>query len=149
MSQAIRQATIHDLDQLAPLFDGYRQFYGKTSDIGLARDFLAERFRHHESVIFIAVDSANSGIGFTQLFPSFSSTRAARIYILNDLFVVPEARRGGIAAQLLSAAATYAKAVGAARLGLSTAHTNKSAQKLYESLNWKRDNDFCEYTLVL
>lgn len=149
MLQTIRQATIDDLEQLVPLFDAYRQFYGKPSDIELARNFLAERFRHHESVIFIALDSQKIGIGFTQLYPSFSSVRAARIYILNDLFVAPSSRRCGVAAKLLSAAATYAKAVGAARLGLSTAVDNKPAQQLYEAHGWKRDNNFCEYSLTL
>lgn len=145
----VHQATVHDIDRIAPLFDAYRQFYGKTSDIVLARTFLAERFKHNESVIFLALSSAGVGIGFTQLYPSFSSTRAARTYILNDLFVLPEARRMGVAALLLNEAARFGRASGAVRLSLSTALTNTPAQKLYESLGWKRDEAFCEYGLVL
>ncbi len=145
----VHQATVHDIDRIAPLFDAYRQFYAKASDINLARAFLTERFRHHESIIFLALNNTGAGIGFTQLYPSFSSTRAARTYILNDLFVIPEARRTGVAALLLNEAARFARADGAARLSLSTALANIPAQKLYESLGWKRDEAFCEYGLTL
>ena len=87
MSFQLRQATIHDLDTLAPLFDAYRQFYGQPADCARARDFLRERFHHHESVLLLALDDAGGGIGFTQLYPLFSSVRMARTYLLNDLFV--------------------------------------------------------------
>jgi hypothetical protein len=88
----VRQASIFDLDTLVPLFDGYRQFYRQPSDPERARAFLTERFAHHESLILLACDEHGAGLGFTQLFPLFSSVRMARIYLLNDLFVVPSAR---------------------------------------------------------
>jgi ribosomal protein S18 acetylase RimI-like enzyme len=149
MSFTVRQATIHDLDLVTPLFDGYRQFYGQLSDIGLARRFLLDRFQHHESVVLLALDSEGQGAGFVQLYPLFSSVRAARTYVLNDLFVAPMARRHGVAVALMREAAEFARAVGALRMSLSTAHTNESAQKLYESLGWERDKEFREYTLTL
>jgi len=149
MSRTIKQATIHDVEQLTPLFDAYRQFYGKTSDIELARSFLSDRLKHQESVIFLAMSDEGFAAGFTQLYPSFSSTRAARTYILNDLYVVPEMRRTGLAKALLQEAARFAQTTGAARMSLSTATTNVAAQKLYQSLGWKRDEAFCEYGLVL
>jgi ribosomal protein S18 acetylase RimI-like enzyme len=145
----VRQATIHDVERIAPLFDSYRQFYGKASDIDLARTFLTDRFKHQESVVFVAVGVESNVLGFTQLYPSFSSTRAARVFVLNDLFVVPAARKSGVARRLLSEAARFSRAAGAVRLSLSTAITNTPAQKLYESLGWKRDAAFCEYGLTL
>jgi ribosomal protein S18 acetylase RimI-like enzyme len=149
MNVQIRQATIHDLDALVPLFDGYRQFYGQPSDPGKARAFLAERFGHHESLILLARDEAGGSAGFTQLYPLFSSVRAVRTYLLNDLFVAPAARRHGVAKALVEAAAAHAKALGAASLSLSTALDNAPAQALYESLGWRRDRRFCEYGLAL
>lgn len=145
----VRQATIIDLDLVAPLFDAYRQFYRKSADLPLARQFLLERFRHNQSVIFVALGGGGVAVGFTQLFPSFSSVSAARIFILNDLFVLPEARRAGVGASLLRAAADYGKAVGAVRLTLSTEVTNKTAQALYEAEGWKRQTDFYVYDLAL
>src|SRR6185312_12170646 len=111
---------------LVPLFDLYRQFYRRPGDLALARRFLRERFEHNESIIFLAMRADGSALGFAQLFPSFSSASAARILILNDLFVLPEARRMAAGSRLLSAAADFGRAVGAARLTLSTEVTNEA-----------------------
>ncbi len=145
----IRQATIFDLDLIVPLFDAYRQFYRRPGDADLARRFLLDRFHHNESVIFIAVTKQGSAVGFTQLFPSFSSASAARIFILNDLFVSPETRRQNVGASLLQAAAGFGRAMGAVRLTLSTELTNQAAQALYEREGWKRQTDFYFYDLSL
>jgi GNAT superfamily N-acetyltransferase len=145
----VRQATIVDLDLVAPLFDAYRQFYRKPADLDLAKKFLLERFQHNESIIFLAIDEGGAALGFVQLFPSFSSGAAASILILNDLFVAPETRRSGIGALLLHAAADYGKSVGAVRLTLSTEVTNTSAQALYEAEGWKLQTEFCVYNLSL
>ena len=149
MSFQVRQATIHDLDTLAPLFDGYRQFYGQPADLARARGFLAERLQRQESLILLARDERVEGLGFTQLYPLFSSVRTVRIWLLNDLFVASPARRQGVAAALLGAAAEHARALGAASLSLSTALDNAPAQALYESLGWQRDRQFCEYSIHL
>lgn len=148
MAYTVRQATIHDLEQLVPLFDGYRQFYGRASDLRAAREFLLARFNNTESTVFIAheYESAN---GFTQLYPSFSSISLARIFILNDLFVYEQARRKGVASSLMSAAVKFATALGAARFSLSTAITNDAAQALYRSAGWKRDDQFFVFDFVI
>lgn len=149
MTVSVRQATVHDLDTLVPLFDGYRQFYGKHPDPTGARTFLSQRFAHHQSLILLARDEAGTGLGFTQLYPLFSSVRMVRTYLLNDLYVALAARRRGIAASLLREAAAHAKALGAASLSLSTALDNAPAQALYESLGWQQERQFCEYALTL
>jgi GNAT superfamily N-acetyltransferase len=146
---AVRQATILDLDLLTPLFDAYRQFYRKPSDLGLARQFLGERFQHSQSIVFLAVRQDGSAVGFTQLFPSFSSASAAPILILNDLFVRPETRRKRVGSLLLAAAASFGRTVGAVRLTLSTEVTNGAAQALYETEGWTRQTDFHVYNLAL
>jgi GNAT superfamily N-acetyltransferase len=148
MPISIRTASIHDLDVVEPLFDAYRSFYGRPSDPARARAFLAERFQHHESIIFLALDESGA-VGFTQLYPVFSSVSCTRKYLLNDLFVVPAARGGGTGRALLVAAADFARAQGAASLSLSTGVANAAAQRLYESLGWTRDESFYEYNLVL
>ncbi len=134
---------------MAPLFDGYRQFYGQPADLARGREFLAQRFQQHESLILLARNGQGEGVGFTQLYPLFSSVRMVRTYLLNDLFVAPSARRQGVAAALLNAAADHARSLGAASLSLSTALDNAPAQALYESLGWQRDRQFCEYGLSL
>jgi ribosomal protein S18 acetylase RimI-like enzyme len=140
----IRQAAASDIDALAPLFDSYRQFYGRESDIRAAREFLLARFNHGESVVFIAHD-ANVPIGFAQLYPSFSSVSLARTFVLNDLFVHESSRRKGVASLLLAAAVEFGKSSAAARLSLSTAISNDTAQALYQSAGWRRDEQFFVY----
>jgi GNAT superfamily N-acetyltransferase len=148
MELVIRQATVSDLDGLVPLFDGYRQFYRQASEPDRIRKFLLDRFEHNQSVIFVAVKDGTA-VGFTQLYPSFSSGALARIFILNDLFVDPGARLIGTASALLQAAAEYGRRVGALRLVLSTEVTNIPAQSLYEKLGWKRNTEFCTYQITL
>lgn len=143
---AVRRAGAADLDALVPLFDAYRQFYGRASDLPRARAFLAERFERRQSTVFLA-QAGGRFVGFTQLYPSFSSTRTAAILILNDLYVTPEARRTGAARALIEAAVAFAKAEGAAKLVLSTGVDNRPAQTLYEAMGWVRETGFYEYGL--
>lgn len=147
-SLTVRRAAPADLDALVPLFDGYRRFYGRPSEPGVAREFLQQRFERGESVVFLAL-LGEQAVGFTQLYPSFSSVSAARIHVLNDLFVSERGRRHGVGKALLAAAVEFGRADGAVRLVLSTAHTNLAAQALYESTGWKRDDENREYEFSL
>ncbi len=144
----VRQAALSDLETLAPLFDSYRQFYGRASDLPVATAFLSARFNHNESVLFIAHDG-DKAVGFTQLYPSFSSVSLARTFVLNDLFVDESARRKGVASKLMSAAVDYASALGAVRVSLSTAITNEAAQTLYQAAGWQRDEQFFIYHFAI
>lgn len=145
----IRQAKPGDLDALAELFDLYRQFYEYPQDIGLARRYLSERIRNKESVIYLARDEDELALGFVQLYPSFSSTLAGKVWILYDLFVRKEARRQGVARALMDRANHLARETGAVEINLATATNNAQAQALYESLGYKRDDEFYVYALHL
>ncbi len=148
MDIVLRQASVFDLEALIPLFDGYRRFYRQPSEPDRIRRFLLDRFEYNQSVTFIAKNGAEA-VGFTQLYPSFSTGALARIFVLNDLFVEPAARRTGAGVALLVAAAEYARGVGASRLTLSTELTNAPARALYEKLGWTRNTEFCTYQLAL
>jgi ribosomal protein S18 acetylase RimI-like enzyme len=148
MTGRVRRATTADAETIAPLFDGYRQFYRQVSDLPLALAFIRERLSLNESVIFLAEDEQGRPLGFTQLYPSFTSVGADRLWILNDLFVIPAVRRRGVGQALLNAAKAHAIETGAKRLVLSTAHDNP-AQKLYESLGYVRDREFHHYALAV
>jgi len=147
-SITIRQAVLADLDAVAILFDAYRQFYGQASDEAAAKAFLQARFEHGQSVVLLA-ESQGQTVGFTQLYPSFSSVSMARVFVLNDLFVAPTARRMGVGEALLNAAADHARQLGAVRLSLTTNVQNLPAQSLYESMGWERDQKFYAYHLAL
>jgi GNAT superfamily N-acetyltransferase len=145
---SVRQAVLADLQVIAPLFDGYRQFYGRASDVGAAEAFLRERFDHGESIVFLA-HAAQAPVGFTQLYPSFSSVSLARVFILNDLFVVPGLRRSGVGTALLDAAVAHARSLGAVRVSLNTDVANTAAQAVYEARGWKRDSEYHAYHFAL
>jgi GNAT superfamily N-acetyltransferase len=147
----IKRAVVTDLDTVAPLFDAYRQFYGQRSDIAAARAFLDERLRREESVIFLAVadEQGKEALGFTQLYPSFSSVSVRRLWILNDLFVRPGGRRGGVGRRLLERAREWAIETDAKGLILATAVSNAAARALYESCGWRRDDEFEHYVLLV
>ena len=145
----IFRATIDHLDQLAGLYDQYRRFYEQKPDLEACRNFLFERIRNNESVIFVAQQGHGEAVGFTQLYSSYCSVEMEKLIYLYDLFVAPQARRQGVARALMDAARQYAVSCGAGRLQLETAVTNHPGRKLYESLGWERDDEFYTYHLAL
>lgn len=138
-------ATISNLDQLAPLFNDYRVFYKQASNLEAAKKFLKERFTKQDSVIFLCLDTSGKGLGFTQLYPSFSSVSMQRIYILNDLFVTSEARKQGVGKALMERAKKLAIKEGCRGITLET-DTENPAQSLYKRLGWKNDVEVNHYT---
>ena len=138
MPLTLRQAGLDDLGQLVPLFDAYRQFYGQSSDVPRARDWLRSRLRVGESVVLLARRDGHT-VGFAQLYPMYSSVRTARTWILNDLYVDAAARRSGVARTLLEAAAAFAREDGAAGISLETTQDNAAARALYRAAGWNED----------
>ena len=144
----IRALEESDLPQLAVLFDQYRVFYRQDSDIEASRAFLHQRMSREDSAIIGAIVH-DVLVGFTQLYPIFTSVRLGRLWILNDLYVSADARRRGVAAALMHAAEEYAEITGARGLVLATKVDNTRAQALYEKQGWKRDEEFYHYELDL
>lgn len=147
-SLVVRQAVLSDLELIVPLFDAYRQFYLQPSDLDGARHFLRKRFEHGESTLFLALEGGQA-VGFTQLYPLFSSVSLSRYYLLNDLYVRAEGRGKGAGTALLHAAVEYARHLNASGLMLSTAHSNVKAQRVYEAAGWKLDTEYRTYCFDL
>lgn len=145
----VRLASIDDLAPAAQLFDEYRQFYGQPADPLLAARFLRERILREESQLLLAWGAGCRPLGFTQLYPSFSSVACRPIHILNDLYVSPDARGKGVARALLQAAVQLGRRRNSARLVLETAQDNTVARKLYEDFGFVLGNDFTSYSLAL
>jgi ribosomal protein S18 acetylase RimI-like enzyme len=137
------------------LFDKYRIFYKQQPDISLARNFIQTRLDNNESVIFVALIDGNNKIkpvGFTQLYPKYSSVRAVKNWILNDLYVEAEYRKQGVGEKLIKRAMHFAKENNAKFLELSTAGNNYTAQKLYEQIGFEKqepDKEFYTYKISL
>ena len=148
MNAAIRLAEARDLDQLAELFDQYRQFYECPPDLGAAKNWLAENLERGRSTLF-AADNGSQLLGFTQLYPALCSVDLVDYFVLYDLYVVEAARRQGIARALMNAASDWAKVQGAARLDLETARDNAPGQALYRDLGYELDKVFLKFSLDL
>jgi ribosomal protein S18 acetylase RimI-like enzyme len=147
----IIKADIDQLELVTEVFNQYRVFYNQESNVEGCRRFLKDRMEKDESIIFLAVeerDNALVPLGFTQLYPIFSSVSLKRHWLLNDLFVTEEARRRGIGEELLSRAKQLAEETGAKGLTLETEHHNRNAQKLYEKFGFKKHTEF-HYTYSL
>jgi ribosomal protein S18 acetylase RimI-like enzyme len=138
MTLRTRRAALQDIEAVAPLFDAYRGFYGQPSDLPRARDWLRARMGAGESVVLLA-ERDGAALGFVQLYPMFSSVGTARTWILNDLYVDADARRGGVARALLDAAAAFARADGARSIVLETTRDNAPARALYRNAGWNED----------
>ncbi len=145
----IVKANREHIDEVSRLFDLYRQFYKCTPDLELATRFITNRIEREESDIFVAVDG-DMASGFVQLYGSFCSVDAVKIYILYDLYVDADKRKLGLGEELMKVATEWARLNGAARLDLLTAHDNLIGQRLYEKLGYKRDlEDFYAYSLQI
>ncbi|MBP6596879.1 MAG: GNAT family N-acetyltransferase [Arenimonas sp.] len=142
----VQRATGHELAELVPLFAGYLRFYHRPADEARIAAFLGDRLRGAQSVVFMAY-LAERAIGFVQLYPAFASLAMAPSWILNDLYVAPQARGIGAGRALLEAARGLASDTGAAELFLQTARDNLGAQRLYESQGFQRDDVFLTYSL--
>ena len=142
-----RKAEIKDVKQLAELFDQYRIFYHKDSDIPAAEKFLTERLQNKDSEIFVAENDGKL-VGFVQLYPLFSSTRMKRYWLLNDLYVNENFRGKGFSKQLIFEAQEMAKISDACGILLETGKSNEIGNQLYPSCGFEiyDEVNFYEWT---
>ncbi len=136
----IRLATIQDLDILTPLFDGYRMFYKQPSNIEGGHQFLKERIKNNESILYIAFTADKTPVGFTQLYRIFSSVSMERMYLLNDLFIHVDYRGKGVGQALIDVVKDRCRKEKQKGIVLQTETTNP-AQRLYERLGFTKDPD--------
>lgn len=137
-----------DLPELLPLMRSYCDFYEVAPSDGdllaMSRALMADPKR--EGVQLIGRDSDGAAVGFATVFWSWSTLSAARIGVMNDLFVTPAARGSGIAQALIDACLDRARQHGAGSLSWQTARDNARAQALYERLGARRE-EWIDYSL--
>lgn len=141
----IRKATLDDLAELAELFDQYRVFYRKESDLAAAQEFLRERLSKAESEIFLAIEGGKA-VGFVQCYPLFSSTRMKPLWLLNDLYVHPDFRGRGFSVKLIDRCKELCVETGACGLILETEKTNDIGQSLYPRAGFSVDEEHDFYS---
>lgn len=142
----IKRIGLTEANLVTDLFDKYRQFYKQPSDMILAETFINQRLSNNESVIFVAMDG-DTPAGFTQLYPKYSSMRASKNWILNDLYVENSQRKTGVGRALIQKAMEFAKGQGATYVQLETAVDNLTAQSLYEAIGFVKQDPETEFLL--
>ncbi|MEJ5994010.1 GNAT family N-acetyltransferase [Pedobacter sp. Du54] len=143
----LKQINLAEADLVVGLFNQYRIFYKQFSDLGMAKAFIEERLGNHESIIFIAMNTEQKPIGFTQLYPKYSSARMTKNWILNDLFVDVNYRKQGVGEMLIRKAMDFAKIQGSTFVQLETAVDNYTAQSLYETIGFQKQEEDKEFFL--
>jgi GNAT superfamily N-acetyltransferase len=136
----IVKATLEHLDQLVSLFDAYRVWYRMDSDKETAHSFLKNRIKNDESEVFLALTDEGKAVGFTQLYPIFSSTRMKPLWLLNDLYVDPDYRGEGISKLLINRAKDLARTNKAAGISLETEKSNDIGNQLYPRTGFELDD---------
>ncbi|WP_380174563.1 GNAT family N-acetyltransferase [Kineococcus sp. DHX-1] len=144
----VRRADVADVGEVARLFAGYLEFYECPRPPAEVSAYLTARFANGESVVLLAAVGGRV-VGFAQCYPTWASLELAPAWVLYDLFVDPSARGLGVGRALLRAVADHARAAGATTAVLETAHTNTTAQALYESEGWVLDTTYRTYALTL
>ena len=139
-----------DLDELLPLMRAYCDFYevapADVDLLGMSRALIADPGR--EGVQLIARDDGGSAVGFATVFWTWQTLEAARLAVMNDLYVSPESRGSGLAEALIRACGEEARSHGAASLAWQTALDNERAQKLYDRVGARR-SQWLDYELAL
>ena len=139
----VREAKLSDLKNLSVLFNSYRMFYGKESDIRVAEEFLRSRIENKDSKIFIC-EFNNELYGFVQLYPIFSSTRVSKYWLLNDLFVNINKRGKGYSKLLIERSKELVIESKACGMMLETEKSNDIGNMLYPSTGFKK-NELCNF----
>ena len=142
----ISRATAGDIDDLVPLVELYRAFYKQPAN-DKTHQYVTDRVFNEQAVVFMARKGGNA-VGFTMIYPTFSTVALAEIWLLNDLYVDESARGHGVATKLMETAEQAARDAGAARIWLRTANDNTAAQALYEGRGWAQDLVFRRYDLI-
>lgn len=147
----IQRATLKDIGAFAHLIKDYLAFYRRDRDINEITAFISKRLENNESVVFAAFnkDKSTQAIGFTHLYPIFSTLSLKKVWVLNDLYVNEHYRGMKIGRLLIDAAASFAKEDGAFRLDLKTEYENTPAKKLYEKYGFVRDETYEHFSLEL
>jgi GNAT superfamily N-acetyltransferase len=138
-----------DAVAIAPLLDAYRTFYGEPSDLAGAERFVRDRFEKKDTQFFVVHADDGTLLGFAHLLLSLDTLSLKPIGILEDIYVVEAARGKGVGGALLETAQTYGRDRGLARLTLSTAHQNRTAQRLYLANGYVPDQRFRSFNLFL
>ncbi|QBC42158.1 GNAT family N-acetyltransferase [Iodobacter fluviatilis] len=146
----IRQANLDDLHEIWrlwgawALFDEYRQHFNQATDLEAGHQFLIERLKSGDSVLFTACEGTKT-VGFAQLYWNISSLRMQKTLLLNDLYVTKESRHRGVGRALIKATEDFAAQQHVVYMEMESAASEKDALSLYKNAGWQPSRDYVVY----
>jgi GNAT superfamily N-acetyltransferase len=135
-------------EELLPLIADYQRFYRAEPDSDRNRDFFRRFLAPSEDGLLLGARGEEGFFGYACLYWHFSSTRAKEAVLMNDLFVVAEARGQGVGRALIEASAAVGRERGAVALEWSTEPGNATAQRLYDATGAER-SEWVSYEIEL
>ena len=144
----IRSPNPNDKASWLSLWAGYLDFYG-ASVSDTVTDLTWDRFFDVGEPVYllVAADEAETLIGFVTYVLRRSTWSAGHYCYLEDLFVDPKGRGGGVARRLINAVADHAREGRCDRLYWNTQSGNDRAKGLYDQL--ADLTDFVQYRMPL
>jgi GNAT superfamily N-acetyltransferase len=138
---------VEEFEELLPLIAAYQRFY-EVDDIDEERNrnFFRRFIAPSEDGLMLGARRDGRLLGYACLYWHFSSLEAVESVLMNDLYVVEEARGKGVGRALIEATAEVARERGAAFVEWSTAPDNDTAQRLYDSTGAER-SEWLSYEL--
>jgi ribosomal protein S18 acetylase RimI-like enzyme len=130
----IRPIVTADREQWAELFLAYGVFYKSTFTPEVVDSVWGWLTDDAHELSALVAEDGDTLVGFAHLHRVADTFTAGPKFYLDDLYVRPEQRGGGIARALIAECATIARAAGAEALGWITASDNATAQRLYDQV---------------
>ena len=145
----MRPLTEDDYAAVLPLVAYYQRSYGVEEPDPARNDRFFRRFLEPSADgLLLGAFAGEELVGYACLYWTFSSVSARDVVLMNDLYVAPGQRGGGVGLALIEAARDVARDRGVAVLEWSTAPDNRRAQRLYEQMGAERSELF-EYEVRL
>lgn len=140
---------IHSADRALwePLWQGYLSFYEKTIPAEATQLTWTRLTSTGEIKGLLALDEKDQAIGLAQFFYHLSTSSMGGNCYLQDLFVVPTRRGGGVGRKLIEAVVSEAKVRNVAVLYWQTEEFNGPARRLYERV--AKRSPFIRYQIDL
>lgn len=132
-----------DLPELMPMLRAYCDFYEVSPpDEDLRTLALSLIGNPSEGIQLLARNERAEPLGFATIFWTWQTLYAARVGVLNDLFVLPAGRGKGTGRALIARGRELCRDRGAVKLVWETALDNETAQRLYDGIGATRSTWF-------
>jgi ribosomal protein S18 acetylase RimI-like enzyme len=138
MAVTIREAVAGDAAILVSLVHQFKQQGESTAKLTVER-VLAHGFGERARFRVLLAEDAGQALGYALFYPSYDTEHAARGMYLQDLFVVPEARRRGVGHALMVAVARACQADGGCYLFWNAHEANQAGRAFYRRLGGREE----------